>query len=436
MSMYSDPSGRGPRPITLAVRGICYLAVLAVAVTLLLMQSRGDFTDVFQATAVVSDVGDGLPTGSDVKMRGVLVGSVGSVDSQAGTAHHVLGLNLKPEYANEIPASVKARIIPTNIFGSPSVDLVPAPGDVSSLASGAVIPGDDSTEALQLQTAMTKLKDILTAVEPAKLDAALSGIAQALSGRGTQLNSMIGRLDDYLGTLNPHAATFSHDVSSLASALDTIQSTAPALLDTVDSALTTTKTIVDKQQQLAASLAGGATAVDTVNGFLSGNVNRVISITKELRPVVHVVAGQSAQIPLSFKALGSGAAALAEAFPGPSHKLTIDLVVSLSPFSPYTAADCPRYPGLAGPNCGNPVPHNDTDPPPLPPPAPAPTPEQAPAPAPDVPAPVVQGGTVGPVGSQSEIDQLNALIGGNSSGSLADLLLGPILRGMTVVVPK
>lgn len=433
MSRYTDPSGRDPRPVTLAVRGVCYLAVLVVAVTLLLMQSRGDFTDVFHATAVVSDVGDGLPTGSDVKLRGVLVGSVGSVDSQAGAAHNVIELNLKPQYANGIPASVKARIIPTNIFGSPSVDLVPAAGDTSSLASGAVIPGDDSAEALQLQTAMTKLKDILTAVEPAKLDAALSGIAQALSGRGPQLNSMIGRLDDYLTALNPHASTFSHDISSLASALDTIQQTAPALLDTVDSSPTTTKTIVDKQQQLAAALAGGATAVDTVNGFLGDNVNRVITITKDLRPVVHAVSAQSAQIPVSFKALGSGAAALAQAFPGPSNKLTIDLVFSLSPFSPYTAADCPRYPGMNGPNCGNPVPHKDIAPPPLPPPAP--TPVQPPTPAPGVPAPVVQGGTVGPVGSQSEMDQLNTLIGG-SAGSLADLLLGPILRGMTVVMPK
>ncbi|WP_370946120.1 MCE family protein [Amycolatopsis sp. cg5] len=414
---YIDPSGRGPRAATLAVRGVVYLAVLLLIGTFLLLQSRGAFRDDFAATAVVSDVGDGLPVGSDVKVRGVLVGTVAAVESQAGAARHVVRLKLRPEQVSGIPASVKARIVPTNIFGSPSVELVPAPGDTAPLTAETVITSDDSQETVQLQTAMTKLKDILTAVQPSKVNAALTGISQALAGRGEQLGNMVGRLDDYLTALNAQTPAFSHDITALASALEGLQRTAPALLDTVDSALVTTKTIVDKQQQLAASLAGGAVAVDTVRGFMNDNANRVITVIKQSRPIVGTIAKQSGAIPVSFDALGRGATAVSSAFPG--GKLTIDLVISLSPFHLYTPADCPRYPGMNGPNCGRRFEN------PLPPPAPVPVE------APDV---MPQGGTVGPVGSPQEIEQLNNLIGG--SGSLGDLLLGPILRGLTVVVPR
>jgi phospholipid/cholesterol/gamma-HCH transport system substrate-binding protein len=418
-----DPSGRGPSMAALAVRGVCYLAVVAVATTLLILQSRGAFRNDLHATAVIADVGDGLPAGSDVKVRGVLVGSVGAIESVPGGARNVLHLNFKPEYAQGIPASVKARVLPTNVFGAPYVDLVPGADDGTPLAENAVVPGDDSAATLQLQTAITKVRDVLVAVEPAKLNTALTGMAQALQGRGAQLGSLLGRLDSYLSALTPHSATFGHDLSTLATALEGLQATAPKLLDTVDDALVTSRTIVEKQQQLAQTLTGGATTVDTVRGLIQDTGDRMITVTHNFAPVVHTVAGHATDIPLSFEALGRGVNAFNGSFSGPHHWLTIDLQFTLSPFTPYTAADCPRYPGVNGPNCGAPVPRQQPAPPQPPPaPAPVPVPPQPPAP----------GGLVGPVGSPQETDAVGSVFG-TTFGSLGDLLLGPILRGGTVM---
>ena len=45
------------------------------------------------------------------------------------------------------------------------------------------------------------------------------------------------------------------------------------------------------------------------------------------------------------------------------------------------------------------------------------------------------GGSVGPVGSVAEARTINALLGTPNGGAAGTLLLGPILRGSTVVLP-
>lgn len=464
MALPADPSGRGPSTLSFALRGVVALVVVLLVATALLLQSRGVFRDDFPATAIVGNVGDGLPIGSDVKHRGVLVGRVGDVrvDSTGQGRRHVIRLDIKPEHAGGIPAAIKARIIPTNIFGAPSVDLVSSGPDTVALARDATIPGDDSQETLQLQTALSKIRDVVSAVQPAKLNTALTNIADALDGRGKQIGELIGRLDSYVSALNPHAATFQANLESLATALEGLQANAPALLDTVDNVLASSRTLVEKQHQLAATLAGGATAVDTVNSFLEANGERAIKVVQRGAAIVDTVADDSAEVPRAFDNLGRVVATLGSTFSGPHQTLNIDLIIGFSPFEPYTAADCPRYPGMSGPNCGQPVPARTTSAlPPSPVPAPAPaqaTPTAPPtlpglptlpdlpglpvlpvqpgqSPFPQLPLPTLPGGMVGPVGSQQETDLFNAILGGYG-GDLGSLLLGPILRGTTVVMPQ
>lgn len=115
-----------------------------------------------------------------------------------------------------IPASVTARIIPTNMFGQPSIELLPGKGDAAPLADGAVIPGDRSQSTLQLQTAINNLQRLITAVEPSKLNATLTNVRRALDGRGERIGGVIDRLDHYLGSLNDHSDAFRELIASTA----------------------------------------------------------------------------------------------------------------------------------------------------------------------------------------------------------------------------
>lgn len=415
---FQDPTGRGASAPALFLRGLVYLAVVATTAVLLLRQAAGDFSEYVPATAVVSSVGDGLDPGADVKLRGVLVGTVDEVESAPGGSRHVIHLRLNPMHAAGIPASVKARIIPTNIFGQPSVDLVAERGDTTALAAGATIPGDESQEALQLQTAISSVQQLLTTVEPAKLNATLSSIRRALDGRGAQIGRMIDRLHSYVGELNPHREEFAALVSSAATSLEAVAETAPDLLDTVDDLLPTARTVVDKRAEFDATMRGAAALLGTVDGFLQDNQDRIIHVTSASRRIFAALSSDPDAVPGSFRALGKGVAALAKKFDKGTGHLDIGGTFLLAPYQPYTAADCPRYPGLDGPNCGQPVPR-----------------ERKSSARDDVPQ---LGGAVGPVGSRQELQTLDDVLGDDTLGDngIAGVLLGPLLRGSTVVMPR
>lgn len=417
MTSFRDPTGRGPSAAKLALRGTIYLTVVATVAVLLLAQASGAFHRFVRATAVVATVGDGLDRGADVKMRGVLVGKVGPIESKPGGGHHVVHLLIEPDHARMIPASVTARIIPTNIFGQPSIELLPGKGDAAPLADGAVIPGDRSQSTLQLQTAINNLQRLITAVEPSKLNATLTNVRRALDGRCERIGGMIDRLDHYLGSLNDHSDAFGELIASTATALEGLQASAPDLLDTVDDVLVTSRTIVDKRERFAATFAGGGALIDTVDTFTRHNEQRIITLVENTRPLVHTLAAEADSIPRSFRDLGKGVEALVGVFDEDTGHLGIGFSFSLSPYDPYTAADCPRYPGLPGQNCGDARRSRSS------------------AATDDEP---VLGGTAGPVGSARELAQIGELLGTDSadSAALGSLLLGPLVRGTTVVIHR
>jgi virulence factor Mce-like protein len=364
-----DPSGRGPSNAALARRGVIAVALLVVAVVLLLMRYQGAFQPVFPASAMVDDIGDGVRAGADVKLRGALVGTVGSVrvrPNPGGAAVHEVDLRLRPEMAADIPAGVTARVVPTNVFGAPSVELLDPAESASQprLTRGAVIAGDRSAGSLQLQTVLNELNRVLSAVRPAQLNVALTNISQALQGRGEKIGSIITRSDHYLTTLNTHTPEFTTDLALLGTDLQTLSDISPPLLDAVDNAVVSSRTIVEEHAKLAATLTGGTATADRSDDFLSDAENRFVKLADDGNPITRVLADQHKEIARSLDSVGVGTRKLGEGLTQQGGALSIQF--SLTPFSPYTARDCPRYGHLAGPNCDDSIPPPGAPPPSFP----------------------------------------------------------------------
>ncbi|HEY1967843.1 MAG TPA: MCE family protein, partial [Pseudonocardia sp.] len=352
-----DTSGRELSTARLARRGVVAFAVVALAVVLLLMQYRGVFRSTFPVHAEVTDVGDGINAGADVKLRGVLVGSVRDVRLSTAEGRppiHVIDLDLRPDKASGIPGSVTARVVPTNTFGSPGVELLD-PTDQAAMSRplprDGTILGDTSSATLQLQTVFSELSRVLGAIHPAELNVALTNVAQALQGRGGKINQLIASSDTYLTALNAQSPTFSNDLRLLGTDLQVLHDTAPELLDAVDNAVVTSKTIVDKRDRLVAALTGAHTTAGDVDDFLSDNNDRIINVAHDGRGIAGVLADQKGEVTRSLGSVGQGGGLLLKALGGG----VIHLEGTLTPFQPYTSADCPRYRDLSGPNCGKPT---------------------------------------------------------------------------------
>ena len=157
--------------------------------------------------------GNSLQDGSDVKERGIIVGSVRSVKVDSGpdggcvnqqVACVTVTLALDPSKVNEIPKNVSAQILPKTIFGEQYVDLEIPQNKAAPIKAGDTISQDRSQGALETEKVLGDLLPLLQAVKPAELNATLTAVATALQGRGEELGKTLVQMDTYLKGLNPH----------------------------------------------------------------------------------------------------------------------------------------------------------------------------------------------------------------------------------------
>src|SRR3954451_13642371 len=206
--------------------GVLLLVVASALVALSIMQFNQVFTPADHVTVHIGRAGLQLLPGSDVKERGIIVGSVESISSTGDGAD--IKLRLKPSQAEQIPDNVSVRLLPKTLFGEKYVDLVPpAQPSGSHLADGGVISEDQTAQTLEIDEALNDLLPTLRAVPPADLNRTLTALATALSGRGDELGSMIQDADAYLKVLNPHLPQLQHDMAALSTVSRTYATAAP-----------------------------------------------------------------------------------------------------------------------------------------------------------------------------------------------------------------
>src|SRR5262245_55659490 len=165
---------------------------VAVVTALVVASYVGVVTSDHRAEVRLVTVGDSLGIGSDVKFRGLRVGRVLAVTPGE---HPTASVLITQEYVDDIPGGVHARLLPSTLFGNEYVDLVAPDGAASSAGSTVgdldVIPADTSARTLRLMDTLASTQRLLVAVDPGRLDAAVSAVAAALDGRGDDLSRFV-----------------------------------------------------------------------------------------------------------------------------------------------------------------------------------------------------------------------------------------------------
>ncbi|OHU32937.1 MlaD family protein [Mycobacteroides chelonae] len=487
-----EQDGRGPSEGQLLLRGAAILAMIIVIATGLVLKSTGRLNDYVRIVADLNNVGDGLPQKSDVKYRGVLVGSVDQVIAAAGGHPNYVHINLKPEYAGSVPAAVTARVVPSNVFAVSSVQLVGAGGG-PAVKDGSHIAEDTQLPTVLFQSTLSKLRDILAAAGRGREDhttGILAAVGAATDNRRAKLLTAGAQLHRLLRELNAVVAddTGPSATEALVDAAHGLQTTAPDLMDALHQAVKPMQTFAEKREGLATLISGGIRTTSTTREAFQNHTDQLIDITTNLTPVLGVLADNGHQFtPIFARATGLSGKVFQEVWDPELDTGTMRVNLSFTPTYSYTRADCPRYGELKGTSCftapqiqvrpdfpdvllpqnfhppkdlatppgtvigpngnlmavGPPLfdPHpNLTDPnPPVPswltpaPPVPGTVNDAMPPVAPAAPA--AFGGNVGPVGSRYERAVLSRVTGQPATPS-TQLLLGPIARGTKVSVTR
>jgi phospholipid/cholesterol/gamma-HCH transport system substrate-binding protein len=332
--------------------GLALIAVMVGGVALSIAMYDKAFTPVVTVKLQADKIGNQLIKQSDVKVRGLIVGSVEDI---VATDHGAeLTLALKPESAKLIPENVSARFLPKTLFGERFVSLeIPKDPSAKTLSSGDVIPQDRTSSAIELDQAFEHLMPVLQAVQPQKLSATLTAISTALQGRGDQLGDTLTQLGTYIGELNPHEPELQHNLKALAEFSDHLKDAAPDLVQSLDNLSTTTRTVVDEQQNLS-NLYGSLTQASVdLQTFLQNNKENIISLADTARPTAELLAKYAPEYPCVISQMADNVPlidqALGKGTNQPGLHATIEIIV---PRAPYQAGkEEPRFEDKRGPRC-------------------------------------------------------------------------------------
>ncbi|GAA6524275.1 MCE family protein [Intrasporangium sp. DVR] len=445
----SAVKGLAPGPLTQHTRwrlglktyGVVFLAVVALLVTLAIASYQKRFTPVVLVSLETNRLGSQLQEQADVKLRGLVVGEVRTIEVTDDGAR--LALALDPDQVAQIPADVSARLLPKTLFGERYVDLVPGPpGDGApgrTISDGDAIPQDRSRVAIELETVLDRVYPLLRSVQPAKLATTLGALSTTLEGRGEAIGEHVEVLDGYLKRINPKLPVIQQDISLLADTLDLYDDLSPDLFRMAESLRVTNRTIVEKDQELAAFFVGTAGFAHTLGGFLRDNEERIIQVGQVTRPTNELLARYSPNYPCFTQALTNWIPRIEGAFANERLHITLEVV---PPRDAYRVGEEPQWVDKRGPNCaGLPRPRGSQSNPYVPPPpqdgsdpgrAHRLAPELSVVPSAFLAAGPADSGTAGTAEEQQVVDALLAPDTESRPSGIRTLLAGPVLRGTVV----
>ncbi|WP_204079223.1 MCE family protein [Mycobacterium riyadhense] len=261
------------------------LAAIGVVVLVTAVSFNGTFRSYVPVTLTADRSGLVMDTGAKVMMRGVQVGRVSQIGAKNGAS---LELEIDPDQIRYIPANVEVRISATTAFGAKFVDLVmPENPSRARLSAGAVLRSKNvSTE---INTVFENVVDLLNMIDPLKLNAVLTAVADAVRGQGERIGQATTDLNQVLAALNARSETMRQNWRSVKKFNDTYDAAAQDILTILNAASTTSSTVVNHSTQLDALLLNVIGLSNTGANLLSYSRDNLVASVNILEPTTNLL---------------------------------------------------------------------------------------------------------------------------------------------------
>lgn len=272
---------RQPSNHQLACLGVAAAVLVAGLANVLVAYGRGEFDDRYELQATFTSSSQGVFTdgATDVKLRGVRVGSVRGVELlEDGSVRVVLAIDT----GIEVPASAEARLVPLSVFGPKYVELLAGPG-----TSGPYLQPGDQLASTSVRPELTDVLEgaggLFAAADPADVVAIIDAVATATAGRGDELAAAIdgaATLADIAHEDRGLLGTFLPDVQTLST---TIADRSADFLDRLDAYAAVADVVASNPAAFEATLDGATRLADALEQL-------VIDTAADLDTTVRVAA--------------------------------------------------------------------------------------------------------------------------------------------------
>lgn len=214
--------------------------------------------------AVVSRANN-LFVGSDVRVMGMRVGRVAGLSSDGPNVRVRLSLNP----GVQVPADVRAALLPTSLLGERFVALDPPyNGQGPTLASGAEIGLESTGVPAETDEVLASFEKWLDGMNPETLAELVDVASDTLQGQGEGLNSLLDQGADTIRVLADSSEDLMAAVSALADVSQTMAARDQRLSRVIENWSTVVGTLGEESDEIVAGV---------------GNLRRLLN---ELRPLL------------------------------------------------------------------------------------------------------------------------------------------------------
>jgi virulence factor Mce-like protein len=325
--------------------GLATVVVLVSIVAFSVGMFRGGFGQTVPVTVISERAGLVMNPEAKVKMRGVQVGQVESIEvGRDGRA--VLHLAMDPSQLKDIPSNVSVDITSSTVFGAKFVELAAPPSPSSTpLAGGAQVTADHVT--VETNTVFQQLTSVLKAIDPVQLNQTLAALSGALNGRGEKLGETVTNFDQFLQKINPSLDSINRDLEVAPVALNAYADAAPNLIGILESTTRVSNTLVDQQDNLDGFLISAIGLADTGNDVVGTNRQALSDDLRMLVPTTTVLNQYSDNLRCGVQGLNAFVHSAPPDRPGVDVSASFTLGVERYRYP----ADLPKVAAKSGPAC-------------------------------------------------------------------------------------
>lgn len=278
------------RPDQYRIPTAWWTLILLTTIGVFLFVTAATFNDSFKSVVPVTLTSDRaglvMEPGSKVALRGVQVGRVAAISDGKQSAS--LTLEIDPDQIRYIPANVEARVKATTAFGAKFVELVyPDEPSPARLAAGAVLHSKNAST--EVNTVFENVVDLLKMIDPLKLNAVLTAVADGVRGQGERMGQATTDLNEVLQALNSRSETFRQDWRAFGRLSDTYSAAAQDIVTILNTASTASTTIVDHSSSLDSLLLNTIGLSKAGTDLLGASKDGLVSAVNTLEPTTELL---------------------------------------------------------------------------------------------------------------------------------------------------
>jgi virulence factor Mce-like protein len=190
---------------------------------------------------------------SDVRVLGLPAGSVSAVEVEGDQVR----IDLKIKDSIDVPADVRAQIVPQSLIGERYIQLSPVfEKGMERAKDGMTIDRDHTIIPVEPDEALAAVKKFLDSLDPKGIGRLVTNLEEDLRGNGSTLNSALGSLSDLVTTFAEKDDALVRIVDSFDKLTATLSSREQQLGEVLDAFATASQVLADERGSIEGLVRG------------------------------------------------------------------------------------------------------------------------------------------------------------------------------------